>query len=190
MRASLEFFIRWVDILSIPNGEAWLPYNRYSCSSGQSKGQKSTTALTDGDGPHDGHGLVRSSFLFFERSWILPWDLHRPAQIPSPLPNPPKVRPPMTPPPPPPPPIFFPSFTGRFATRPCALTPCMTLSSCVSTTTPPTIISPSVACRVSKLKIRSSSHTFSKSPSSACTKTWIRSRRARGDSVEVDMTMK
>lgn len=123
VRAGVDCFIRRVDILSTRNGEPWLAYNRYSCSLGQSKGQKSTAALTDGEGPYDGHGLTRSSFLFFERSWISPCGLHRPAQIPSPLPNPPKVRPPMTPPPPPPPPpIFLPSFTGLLATRPCALT--------------------------------------------------------------------
>jgi hypothetical protein len=40
------------------------------------------------------------------------------------------------------------------------------------------------------LKIKSSSHTFSNRPSSACTKTCIKSKRARGDSVEVLMTMK
>jgi hypothetical protein len=40
------------------------------------------------------------------------------------------------------------------------------------------------------LNIRSNSQTFSKRPSSACTKTWIRSSSARGDSVEVEITMK
>ena len=104
--------------------------------------------------------------------------LHRPAHTPSPLPNPPRLSPPLL------------SFTGLFATLPWALTPSTTLSSCVSTTTPPTIISPRVACSVSKLKMRSSSQTFSNRPSRAWTKTWIRSSSASGDSVEVDMTMK
>jgi hypothetical protein len=123
-----------------------------------------------------------------ERVVLATLGLHRPAHMPSPppRPSPPKVRPPR--PPLPPPPLL--SFTGRFATLPWAFTPLMTCSSCVSTTTPPTIISPSVACRVSKLKIKSSSHTFSKRPSSAWTKTWIRSRSARGDSVDVLMTIK
>jgi hypothetical protein len=106
-------------------------------------------------------------------------DGHLPVQTPpSPLPKPAKPMP------------TLPSLTGLFATVPCALTPSTTLSRCVSTTTPPTIISPRVACSVSKLKMRSSSHTFSKRPSRAWTKTCIRSRRASGDSVEVEMTMK
>ena len=54
---------------------------------------------------------------------------------------------------------------------PCSLTPLTTLSSPVSTTTPPTIISPSTACSVSKWKIKSSSQTFSKSRSRASTNT-------------------
>lgn len=110
---------------------------------------------------------------------IVPQPPHRPAHTPpSPRPNPPRLNP------------LFPSFTGLFATLPCALTPSTTLSSCVSTTTPPTISSPRVACSVSKLKMRSSSQTFSKRPSSACTKTWMRSSSANGDSVDVEMMMK
>jgi hypothetical protein len=106
---------------------------------------------------------------------------HRPLHTKSP---PLKTPPPLGPPPP------LPSFTGLFATFPWLFTPSTTLSSPVSTTTPPTIISPSTACKVSKLKIRSSSQTFSKRRSRASTKTWIRSRRARGDSVDVDIRMK
>ena len=75
-------------------------------------------------------------------------------------------------------------------TLPCSLTPLTTLSSDVSITTPPTIISPKQACSVSKLNIRSNSQTFSNSRSKASTNTWIRSRRARGLSVEVDIIMK
>jgi hypothetical protein len=90
---------------------------------------------------------LRSAFQSFS---------HRPCQtkfppIPRPDPNP-AVRP---------------SLAGRLATAPCALTPATIRSSFVSMTTPPTIISASVACSVSKLKIRSNSHTFSKSRSSA-----------------------
>ncbi|KAG7114571.1 hypothetical protein HYQ46_011304 [Verticillium longisporum] len=66
-------------------------------------------------------------------------------------------------------PVDLLSFTGRFATVPCARTPATMRSRFVSTTTPPTIISPSAACRLSKLKIRSSSQTFSKSLSSDST---------------------
>lgn len=102
---------------------------------------------------------------------------HLPAHMP--LPNPPTL---------PKPPAATP--TGLFLTVPCILTPSTTFSSPVSTTTPPTIISPNVACSVSKLKIRSSSHTFSKRRSSACTKTWMRSRSASGDSVDVLIRMK
>lgn len=82
------------------------------------------------------------------------------------------------------------SLTGLFATLPCNLTPSTTFSNCVSTTTPPTTISLNVACNVSKLKIRSNSQTFSNSLSSASTYTCIRSIRARGDSVDVEMMMK
>lgn len=78
--------------------------------------------------------------------------------------------------------------------RPCVpsltLTPSTIFSRLVSTTTPPTIISLSTACSVSKPKIRSSSQTFSKSLSRASTKTWMKSIRASGDSVDVDMRMK
>lgn len=121
------------------------------------------------------HGLKGT---VFDMTMQIQTFLHLPAQTPSPLPNPPRLRPPL------------PSLTGLFATRPCALTPSTTLSSCVSTTTPPTIISPRVACSVSKLKIRSSSHTFSKRPSRAWTKTCIRSSSASGDSVDVDIIIK
>lgn len=84
---------------------------------------------------------------------------YRPAQaklapMPRPAPNPEGPRP---------------SLTGRLATVPCALTPCTMRSRLVSITTPPIIISESVACSVSKLKIRSSSQTFSNSLSSAST---------------------
>jgi hypothetical protein len=108
---------------------------------------------------------------------------HRPVQTPPPFPKAPVKPCPIALIPP------WPS-PGLFTTLPCALTPSTTLSKPVSTTTPPTIISASVACNVSKLKIKSNSHTFSKRRSSASTKTWIRSRRASGDSVEVDMIMK
>lgn len=101
---------------------------------------------------------------------------HRPAQTPIPKPAPS--------------PELLDSFTGLFATVPCALTPATIRSKFVSITTPPTIISDNVACRLSKLKIRSSSHTFSNSLSSASTYTCIRSMSARGDSVEVEIMMK
>lgn len=98
----------------------------------------------------------------------LPLILHR---HPLPIPNPPTT----------PYPSVAPNPTSLlFFTVPCALTPLTTLSNPVSTTTPPTIISPSVACSVSKLKIRSNSQTFSNRRSRASTKTWIRSSRARG----------
>lgn len=83
-----------------------------------------------------------------------------------------------------------PTSLPLLATFPCSLTPLTTLFNPVSTTTPPTIISPRHACSVSKLKIKSNSHTFSKSWSRASTKTRIRSMRARGDSVEVEIRMK
>ncbi len=108
--------------------------------------------------------------------------LHLPLHTPSPT-----ALNPANPPPNPP---ALPSPVGLFSTFPCPLTPSTTLSSPVSTTTPPTIISPSTACSVSKLKIRSNSQTFSNRRSSASTNTWIRSRRASGDSVEVDIRMK
>jgi hypothetical protein len=85
---------------------------------------------------------------------------HRPAHpkfppipIPIPIPKPP----------------LLPSLTGLFATRPWLFTPSTTFSNCVSTTTPPTTISASVVCSVSKLNIKSSSHTFSNNRSSAST---------------------
>lgn len=68
-----------------------------------------------------------------------------------------------------PPPLLDPSLTGLLVTAPCALTPATMRSIFVSITTPPTIISPSVACSVSKLKIKSSSQTFSNNLSSAST---------------------
>ena len=79
---------------------------------------------------------------------------------------------------------------GLLIIGPCSFTPLTTLSKPVSTTTPPTIISPNTACKVSKLKIRSNSQTLSKKLSRASTNTWIRSIKARGDSVEVLMRMK
>lgn len=66
-------------------------------------------------------------------------------------------------------PVLRPSLTGRLATVPCALTPATILSRLVSITTPPIIISESVACSVSKLKMRSSSQTFSNNLSRAST---------------------
>jgi len=100
--------------------------------------------------------------------------LAHPNPAPNPAPNPP----------------LLPSLTGLFATFPCPLTPSTTLSNCVSITTPPTIISDSVACSVSKLKIKSNSQTFSNNLSSASTYTCIKSISASGDSVEVEMMMK
>jgi len=69
-------------------------------------------------------------------------------------------------------------------------TPSTIFSKFVSTTTPPTTISPKTACSVSNPKIRSSSQTFSKSLSRASTKTCIKSSRASGDSVLVEIRMK
>ena len=87
-------------------------------------------------------------------------------------------------------PIFASPPTGLFATLPWLRTPSTTLSRFVSMTTPPTIISPSAACNVSKLNIRSSSQTFWNSLSRASTKTWIKSSKASGDSVVVLIKMK
>lgn len=95
---------------------------------------------------------------------------------------------PTTPGPPAPPPL--PPPTGLFLNPPPSLTPATTFSSPVSTTTPPTIISPRTACKVSKLKIKSNSQTFSNNRSRASTKTWIKSSKAKGDSVEVEIRMK
>jgi hypothetical protein len=69
-------------------------------------------------------------------------------------------------------------------------TPLTIFSKFVSTTTPPTTISPKTACSVSNPKIRSSSQTFSNSLSRASTKTWIKSSRASGDSVLVEIRIK
>jgi hypothetical protein len=69
-------------------------------------------------------------------------------------------------------------------------TPSTIFSKFVSTTTPPTTISPKTACSVSNPKIRSSSQTFSNSLSRASTKTCIKSSRASGDSVLVEIRMK
>ena len=106
-----------------------------------------------------------------------------------PLPNPLPIS--CIPPPPEPEPLL-PSLTALLLPFPPStlLTPSTILSSPVSTTTPPTIISLRTACNVSKPKMRSSSHTFSKRRSSASTKTWMKSRRASGDSVEVLIIMK
>lgn len=87
-------------------------------------------------------------------------------------------------------PVLLDSLMGRLATVPWALTPATMRSRFVSMTMPPTIISLRVACSVSKLKMRSSSQTFSNSLSKASTYTWMRSSRASGDSVDVEMTMK
>lgn len=83
----------------------------------------------------------------------------------------------------------FTAFRLPFAPS-LVFTPSTIFSRFVSTTTPPTTISLSTACRVSKPKIRSSSQTFSKSLSRASTKTWMKSSRASGDSVEVEIKMK
>jgi len=94
---------------------------------------------------HTASAAVPSSHLFS----VLPYApgtcsvSHLPAHMPAPIPG--RLE-----------------LTGLFATLPCALTPSTTFSLPVSTTTPPTIISPSTACNVSKLKIKSSSHTSSK----------------------------
>jgi hypothetical protein len=69
-------------------------------------------------------------------------------------------------------------------------TPSTIFSKFVSTTTPPTTISPKTACSVSNPKIRSSSQTFSNSLSRASTKTCIKSSRASGDSVLVEIRIK
>lgn len=92
------------------------------------------------------------------RNWlVITWQrlCHLPVQ--TPIPNPA------------PRPELLPSFTGLFTIVPCDLTPATIRSKLVSITTPPLIISPNVACSVSKLKMRSSSHTFSKSLSRAST---------------------
>jgi hypothetical protein len=69
-------------------------------------------------------------------------------------------------------------------------TPSTIFSKFVSTTTPPTTISPKTACSVSNPKMRSSSQTFSNSLSRASTKTCIKSSRASGDSVLVEIRIK
>lgn len=121
-------------------------------------------------------GHKSACFIFNAVSRTLHDQSHLPAQTPIPKPAPS--------------PEVLDSFTGLFATVPCVFTPATILSRFVSITTPPTIISDNVACKLSKLKMRSSSHTFSNSLSSASTYTWIRSISARGDSVEVEIIMK
>jgi hypothetical protein len=84
------------------------------------------------------------------------------------------------------------AFTARLLPFAPSLlrTPSTIFSRLVSTTTPPTTISPRTACSVSNPKIRSSSQTFSNNLSRASTKTCIKSSKARGDSVLVEIRIK